>query len=600
MNRIDDVFSTSFDQLLENIFQSSTRTPSKSSGFSPDNIGSYIELYKEKKQLEARQQSLKKLLSEKNASILQLKQQILNHVSEKKTLNRQRESASRESKRRTHFLAKVSHELRTPVNGIAGIAGLLHDSNLNTDQHKLISLIEKSSQSLSTLIDDLLNFSKIEAGALKLEQIDFELEETIRECVDLLMFSAREKNLEFSYQLADNLPLIVSGDPLRLRQVLINLAGNAIKFTETGEVRIVAEPAGLKDGLLTIRFQVLDTGIGVPEEQHSTLFESFAQADPSITRKYGGTGLGLAISKELVHLMGGQIGIKRNEGPGSIFWFTAQVNQTGVSENLPGRNSPEKNFQMDEKRKTLRILLVEDDHITRKVSTMLLKRAGQKQVETAENGVMAIQKLQQSPFDIVIMDMQMPEMDGVEATSFIRRPDSGVLDPSIPIIAMTANTLEDDREACISAGMNSFISKPLNAEELSRAIELLTDYPDSPVADRQGQAPEMLPSVDLEKIDEMRRDIGDRFETLVQLFLKNLPDRLASIQSAAAENNLDTLKEVVHQLKGNCASFYAMRMADLCRQLEQSAAEQTLPDDNLLIRLRKEAESVVEILKTRT
>ncbi len=538
------------------------------------------------------------MLSNKNAFILQLKQQILNHVSENKSAKKKQTSEARVNTNRTQFLAKVSHELRTPVNGIAGIAGLLHDTDLTLDQRKLITLIEKSSQSLSTLIDDLLDYTKIDAGALKLEKIEFELEETVRECVDLLGINAQEKSLEFGFQLAEELPTIIVGDPLRLRQILINLAGNAIKFTHQGTVNIIAEPLEMGYDDLTIRFQVKDSGIGIPENRLKNLFGYYTQADSSTARKYGGTGLGLAITKELVQLMGGQIGVESSEGVGSTFWFTARFRQNTSTKNVPSQEKPRVRKLMNDDRKDLRILLVEDDYITRKVSSMLLKRSGQEHVDFADDGLKAIQKLQQSHYDIVLMDMQMPEMDGVEACRLIRQTDSGVLDPNVPIIAMTANTLEDDRDKCLSAGMNGFISKPLDADELNQTIQQLISLTDTTFGISNPDSQDELSTIDHEKLSQVKQDMGDKFKPLVQLFLTHLPEKLLSIQSCIASDNPEKMKAAAHKLRGNCASFYAEKMANLCDRIEQSEAENYILVSNLLSLLESEALRVIDTLKS--
>jgi signal transduction histidine kinase/DNA-binding NarL/FixJ family response regulator len=593
MLRIDEVFSTSFDQLLENIFSSSSGSPSIQPNNGTDNIGSYIELYREKKALETNYHQMKKLLRDKTATILSLKQQVREYSSESDTFKQQQLLTARENLNRTRFLAKISHELRTPVNGISGIADLLDDNDLTSEQQSLINLIGKSSQSLSTLINDLLDFSKIEAGALELERIEFVLEEAIKESLDLLMFSAREKQLQLSYQLADGLPTIVRGDPLRLRQILTNLAGNAIKFTENGEVHILAEPAGFSEEELTVRFKVRDTGIGITKLQQKSLFKHYSQVDASITRKFGGTGLGLAISKELTKLMGGQIGIESTKGVGSTFWFTAHFLKSTTAEIRPGQDAFVNIHLPEVGRKKLNILLVEDDEITRKVSTLLLKRSGQERIDLAENGLQAIEKLRKSTYDIVLMDMQMPEMDGLEATRRIRQPNSGVLTPQVPIIAMTANSLDADRDECLSAGMNAFLSKPLDAGELSRTIQHF-----SKIDDQLIERHDELPTIDTEQLGQIQKDMEDRYEPLLQLFIKSLPDKIADIRSAITTDSPADLTASAHKLRGNCASFYARKMAAHCQDLEDSAQHDMQNVPELFTLLEKEASKVIDFFNS--
>ncbi|MFH2132468.1 MAG: response regulator [bacterium] len=599
MLQIEKIFSTSFDQLVESIFQSPSNIPSDKLGFGVDSLGDYIEVYREKKFLEAERKKLKRMLARKNTALGALKQQILTHVTEKQDSEKQRAIEDRENINRTRFLANVSHELRTPVNSISGIIGLLHDSHLTTEQRKLITIIEKSSQSLSTLINDLLDYSKIEAGALKLEKIAFELEDAVQECVDILTISAQEKRLQFGYQLSDGLPAFIVGDPLRLRQILLNLAGNAIKFTEKGSVLILVDPVDDIDSELTIRFQVKDTGIGIPTRQRKKLFADFAQADVSTTRKYGGTGLGLAISRELTQLMGGQIDVESQEGTGSTFWFTARFLKSAT---VPGNSEaaiPTASNNRQPNGNKPRILLVEDDLITRKVSLLLLQKSGQTHVDVAENGLQALEKLRQSHFDVVLMDMQMPQIDGLEATRRIRQSNDGILNPQIPIIAMTANTLVEDRNECLAAGMNGFISKPLNAEALNHAIDccVKTTRGCDGHADRVESMNE-LPTIDREKLDQLHQDIDDKYETLIRFFLDNLPLKIERIRSAIVSNNAQKLKEAAHKLRGNSASFYAEKMADLCQKIELSAGENPVTVSQWLTLLENEARSVTQILRS--
>lgn len=595
MLRINEVFSTSFDQLLEGIFQ-----PSGRSEFGIHSLGDYIELYTEKKHLEAETKKLKKLLMKKTISLEQFKQQIQTYRAETQEIKRQSAKEALENSTRNRILANVGHELRTPINSISGTIGLLHSSQLTAEQRKLVTIMETCSQSLSSLINDLLDYSKIEAHALKLEQIEFNLEKAVKESIDLLMFSAREKNLQFGYRLATDLPTLLIGDPLRLRQILLNLAGNAIKFTKHGEVIILVEPADVQPNGVTVCFRVKDTGIGIPEHQQKNLFTSYMQTDASTTRKYGGTGLGLVISKELAELMGGQIGIEKSEGAGSTFWFTAHFLQPTSVKKISGESILVLEPSLPLAPKNFRILLVEDDLITRTVSSLLLRQSGQTRVDIAENGLVAIEKLQQSQYDLVLMDMCMPNMDGVEATRQIRQIGSGVLNPRVPIIAMTANTLDGDRAECLAAGMNGFISKPFKVDELNRIIgSYVQDStgPDEKVEDREAEIE--LPTIDFAKLNQMQRDIDEKFEPLVRQFLNNLSGKLKQIHSAIEDNNSQKLKEAAHKLRGTCACFYAEKMVDLCLKMERSTPESMINAAYWLDLLEKEVQSVTENLNAK-
>jgi len=597
MPQIDELFSNSFDQLIEHLFQKPSANAAGGSVFSSDNIGNFIDLYREKKQLEARLHRMKELLREKNTEIILLKEQNLNHVAERKSLRQKQSTTARESYQRTQFLAKVSHDLRTPINSIAGIARLLQGSNLDPDQQELVALIEKSSRSLSALIDDLLDISKVAAGAFKLEHVPFTPGDVVKECVDLLTVQACEKKVDLVCRLDPNLPDVVGGDPLRLRQVLINLIGNAIKFTEDGRVTVSAACESKSENEWIIRIQVRDTGIGISVDQQQTLFKHYAQADASIYRRYGGTGLGLAISRELVQLMGGKIGVFNNEDRGSTFWFTVRFvrNQPGGSGAVG--NLPANPVSMPSDRKKQRILLVEDDPVTRKVSSLLLKQSGFDSIDLADNGLDAIHKLQQENYDLVLMDLRMPEMDGIAATRLIRRPDSGVLNPQIPIIAMTAGTFGADGKQCQLAGMNGFISKPIQGDELCRIIERQNNSYSAGKASARNAGKHSNPNViDKVKLNQLRIDLGDTFKPLIELFLKQLPEKLHAIHSAAGKSDLDALKAGVHSLKGNCASFYAENMVSLCQRIEDSLAKNDGAHPKWIRQLDSEAVKIPGIL----
>jgi len=588
MQQLNDVLTNSFDQLLESIF----KTPSQLSPGKPDNrmasLGDYIEIYKEKRSLETESFNLRKTVARNNTTIEQLEQQILTHTAEIQKIKKELTIEVQENKQRHRMLANVSHELRTPLSGITGIAGLLSDSQLSQKQRKQVDIIQRCSQSLSLLINDLLDYSKIEAGALELEKIKFSPENTIKECIGLLMFKAREKKLRLTYLLATGVPEFLMGDPLRLRQILINLVSNAIKFTKQGQVTILVASADNAENEISLRFRVQDTGIGIPELQQKKLFMRYTQADSSTSRKYGGTGLGLSISKELTELMGGQIGVESAEGVGSTFWFTALFQKPEEDWKARHDSAPTLDHSLPPVQKKLRILLVEDDPLTRKISLMILKKSGQTHVDIAENGLKAIQRLQRSHYDLVLMDMQMPEMDGVEATRQIRQFGSKVLNSAVPIIAMTANTFETDGKQCLSAGMDGFVSKPLNAVELEQMIIRYGQDLDESID---------LPTVNIQELNQMRSDIKHEFEPLVRIFIDQLPVQIGKMRLAIAENNPPQLKDIAHKLRGSSASFYAEKMAALCLKIEQSVQNDQTGISQWLTLLEQEAQNINKILQ---
>ncbi len=377
---------------------------------------------------------------------------------------------------KSNFLTNMSHEIRTPMNGVIGMAELLQDTKLTDVQKEYLDMLKISSDNLMLIINDILDFSKIEAGKLDFERIDFNLSNTINDILKTLAVNANKKGVELACTISSETPKILLGDPGKLRQILINLVSNAIKFTHKGEVVINVDIDSRTEYEASMHFAVRDSGIGIPKDKREKIFEAFTQADNSVTRTFGGTGLGLPISSHLVENMNGKIWVESEENIGSTFHFTASFGIIPESFNKESQaeitaaeyNSASEMSSKD--RSKINILLAEDNLINQKLALRILEKMGYT-VEVANNGKEAIEGLKKQHFDIVLMDVQMPDMDGIEAAQAIRDSNDSSIDPSIPIIAVTAHAFEEDRKKFLEAGMNSCITKPYNSDDLYKEIE---------------------------------------------------------------------------------------------------------------------------------
>ena len=498
-----------------------------------------------------------------------------------------REAALEAGRVKSEFVGSVSRELRTPLNGVIGTAGLMLATPLDGTQKEYARTIERSARDLLAIIDEILAFARAESGQLELDAIDFDLRALVGEVEGAFAESASVRGLQFACLVEDAVPYGLRGDPVRVREVLGHFLGNAVKFTAEGTVVLRVSLAGASSTEAVLRFDVTDTGIGVPPEAKDRLFQPFGGADDPASRKYGGTGLGLALSKRLVEAMGGEVGMRSQPGQGSTFWFTARFARREDAA-VDAAASPAAT-----RADRPRVLVVEDTVVNQKVAVAMLENLGY-QAEVVGNGLEAVEACSRAAYDAVLMDCQMPEMDGFKAAAWIRQREGPAR--RVPIIALTASGGQRDRERCLAAGMDDYLAKPVRLQTLDATLRKWVPRMGDRPSRATGGASALPAEHPLRLLEQQGR--GELVREILDLFLQTSPQRLEQMREARLKGDTSGLLSLAHSLKGAAVQLGAWGMAELCQQIQTLGRAGSMAETgDLLYRLEAEFQGASRTLQ---
>ena len=503
---------------------------------------------------------------------------IAQDYSKKKELDNQLlkaiELAENAVKTKDNFLANMSHEIRTPMNAMIGFTNLLLQSNPTSEQREYIGNVKEAGDNLMVIINDILDLSKIESGKLTIDKYPFDLEKTIKHVYNLLKVKADEKQLHFKLELDKNIPKFIKGDKGRINQIIMNLAGNAIKFTQKGEVKISTHLIEKTNKKATLKFAISDTGIGISEDKINTIFNRFSQGEENTSRRFGGTGLGLNICKQLVELQEGELFVKSTLGKGSEFYFnlTFDIQEESI------KSSQEKNIDVpnEQKNTNLKVLLCEDNLMNQRLTEIVVKNFGF-EIDITENGEEGIKLLKTNPYDVILMDLQMPILDGYQATKFIRQE----MKSNIPIIAMTAHSMVSEEEKCLELGMNGYVPKPFTKENLFNKINEVVRNQSTRIVSENEIEQINRRKIDLSYLQELSQGSKQFEKEMIELFIKQVPADLDLLENALTQNNYKNIQGFAHKIKSSLSIMMLEELREKFILIEKNGHEEHSTESSL-------------------